>query len=63
MLGQGHGRGFLRRLAKMLLAEGTPVVAIAHVGTLFALLCRVESELFGISPMRSVGLMACARLC
>ena len=28
MLGQGHGRGFLRRLAKMLLAEGAPVVAI-----------------------------------
>jgi aminoglycoside 6'-N-acetyltransferase len=28
MLGHGHGRRFLRHLAKRLLAEGTPVVAI-----------------------------------
>ena len=28
MLGHGHGRGFLRHLAKMLLVEGAPVVAI-----------------------------------
>jgi aminoglycoside 6'-N-acetyltransferase len=31
MLGQGHGRGFLRLLAQMLLAEGAPVVAIDPV--------------------------------
>ena len=28
MLGRGHGSGFLRHLAKRLLAEGAPVVAI-----------------------------------
>lgn len=31
MLGQRHGRGFLRLLAHMLLAEGAPVVAIDPV--------------------------------
>ena len=28
MLGRGHGRGFIRSLAEMLLAQGAPLVAI-----------------------------------